>query len=61
MNIDHYKLQDARKQRENMNIDRMDRRDAPIVWAVIVICLVTFGYLAVFDERFNDVKHEVRK
>ncbi|MFZ2541103.1 MAG: hypothetical protein WAW75_04935 [Gallionella sp.] len=55
MSMDNHKIHNTLKLRENMNIDRRERKDAPVVWAIIIICVVTFGYLTVFDSRFQDV------
>ena len=53
MTIDNYKLINALKQRENMNIDRRERKDAPVFWITVVICVLALGYLTVIDERFD--------
>jgi hypothetical protein len=53
MSMENQKIRNTLKMRENANIDQRARKDAPVFWAVLIMCLLAFAYLAVTDERFQ--------
>ena len=61
MSMENHKIHNTLKMRENANIDQRERKDAPVFWITLVLCLVAFGYLTVFDTRFDVPVQEVRK